>query len=175
MPKSTTYQKGRCTFTYRVAAVILDDSELGAKCRVLLHHSARDDFWSLPGGKVELREEAEKALLREMREELNSEVQIERMLWLVENFFEHAGEKHHELGLYFLARLPKGDPHLGGDGPFESIENHHKPEPLPLTFQWFACQPEQLAKLDIRPAFLREGLVQLPKEITNIKIDSRNH
>ena len=154
MPKSTSYQKGHLHFSYHVAALIQDGDN--HSLRVLLHRPAEDDFWSLPGGKVELGEESEQALRRQIRAQLDCEIEITRLLWLVENFFERGGEKFHELGLYFLARLPQGGP------------------PLPRAFQWFPCRPEILADLNIRPTFLNDRLAQIPEQIENVKISCGN-
>ena len=55
-------------FMYRVAGVAVIDG------RVLVHQfEGEDDFYVLPGGRVEMREPAEEALAREMREELGCE------------------------------------------------------------------------------------------------------
>lgn len=42
------------------------------------------DGWEFPGGKVEPGESLEAALLREIREELNTEIKIERFIHTVE-------------------------------------------------------------------------------------------
>ena len=50
------------TFNYRAAAVIVHEG------RVLLHRADYEDFWSMPGGRVEMLEESREALRREMLE-----------------------------------------------------------------------------------------------------------
>ncbi len=57
-----------------------------------------------------------------MREELEVEVRVERLIWVVENFFEYQGMSPHELGLYFLMRFPEGSPLYGKQEPFEGDE-----------------------------------------------------
>ena len=52
-------------------------------------------------------EDAEKALAREMQEELGVDVCVDRLLWVVENFFNYQDNPYHELGLYFLMSIPK--------------------------------------------------------------------
>ena len=142
---------------YRVAAVIVDGGQ------VLLHRAEIDDFWSLPGGHVELHEPAGDALRREMGEELGADVEVERLLWVVENFFEYAGHRHHELGLYFLVRLPPGSRLRSRTRPFSGQEGG-----LHLTLRWFPCDARVLARLPVLPVFLQEGLVALPQTVQHV-------
>ena len=73
---------------------------------VLLHRADHESFWTLPGGRVEHGETAEQTVKREMQEELETDVDVVRLLWLVENFFEYDGRRYHEIALYFLIRFP---------------------------------------------------------------------
>src|SRR5437762_3514141 len=88
-------------FNHRVVGVCIVDGH------VLLHRSVNDDFWSLPGGRVELGEASSQAIVREMREELGLDARTERLLWVVENFFTHGDVSHHELGMYYLISIPR--------------------------------------------------------------------
>jgi 8-oxo-dGTP pyrophosphatase MutT (NUDIX family) len=157
-----TFKKGHVKFIYRVAAVIIDQN------RVLLHRAEGDSFWALPGGKPEMMEISSDALQRELREELGTEVQIERLLWLVENFFTYHKRDHHEIGFYFLAHLPQGSPFLASEGPFNGIERFETKESFRLIFQWFSLDPYSMKKVDIRPAFLNENLLHLPDHIQTL-------
>lgn len=120
---------------------------------VLLHRLKSDGFWSLPGGRVEPGETGAEALTREMREELGETVECENMAWVVENFFTLGVAKHHEVGLYFLARLQASSRSLSRVAAFPGKERL-----VPLEFEWF--ERSRLAALDIRPRPVRDLLAR---------------
>ncbi len=142
-------------FTYRVVGIALHDGH------VLLQSDERADFWFPPGGRAELLEAAHETLTREMHEELAVQVHVERLLWVVENFFVYKGRAGHELALYFLMHLPPDSPRLAKETPFICYE-----EGVRLTFQWFAL--DALATLPLYPTFLRTRLHTLPQAIEHL-------
>lgn len=135
-------------FTFRAAGVAVQDGQVLLQC-------APDEggFWGLPGGRVEMGESAAATLLREMQEELGVTVEVGRLLWTVENFFEYEGHRHHELGLYLAMTIPpeRGPLH----GPFVAMEGEQQ---IPCV--WHPL--EDVAQLPIYPTFLREALTDLP-------------
>lgn len=64
-----------------VAAIIHKDGKIFATQR---GYGAYKDYWEFPGGKIEPGETPEAALIREIKEELNTTVSIERILTTVE-------------------------------------------------------------------------------------------
>ena len=150
-----TFTREGVSFTHRVAGVAIDDG------RVLLHQFEGEDFWALPGGRGELLEPATETLRREMREELAIDVEVIRLLWVVENFFEYEGVRFHELGLYFLMQAPIGWPQRTSQGAFVGHEGHHV-----LTFQWFPL--DDLDQLRVLPSFLSQALRELPSEARHV-------
>lgn len=63
------------------AAVITDGRKLFATAR---GYGDYKGWWEFPGGKVEPGESSEQALVREIREELTAQIQIDRFLQTVE-------------------------------------------------------------------------------------------
>ena len=151
-----TFDSHDTRFTYRVAAIALHDGH------VLLHRSEADDFWSLPGGRCEMMEPAAEAIAREMHEELGVAVTVERLIWIVENFFIFDGVPCHELGLYHLVGLPDEPSLLDKSATLEGRGEG----PLRLFFRWFplAATPD----LRIYPTFLRTALRQIPAGVEHI-------
>jgi ADP-ribose pyrophosphatase YjhB (NUDIX family) len=86
IPRTTiTIKQHSAHFGLRAVAVALRDGH------ILLNRCEKDDYWFLPGGRFELLESAPGAIRREKRKELGAEVRVERLLWIVENFFEESG------------------------------------------------------------------------------------
>lgn len=148
------FQAGGVRFNMRLVAVIL------AGDRVLVHRADGESFWSLPGGRAELLETTRDGLAREMREELDTEVEVGRLLWLVENFFEYEGMPYHELGFYFLVTLPPASTLTTSDT-FSGYEGN-----LELIFRWAGLN--ELDGMVLLPSFLKAWLRNLPNTTQHI-------
>jgi len=145
-----SFQINNCCFNHRVAGIAVHDGH------VLLHRAVHDAYWALPGGRVEAMETAMQALVREMREEIQADVRVGRLVFVVENYFAYADRQHHELGLYFLLNLPDDFPHMDKSQTFSGLEDHG----LELVFRWFSLNA--LTTIGIKPDFLAGALPQLP-------------
>jgi len=132
-------------FQVRAAAVVLHDGYL------LLHRAKPDEYWALPGGRVEMLESAAATVEREMLEELDEPVRCGPLLYLVENFFILNGTENHEIGLYFITSLREESTVMDKNRVYCGVETH-----TDLEFRWFALS--ELACVDLRPSFLRESL-----------------
>ena len=145
------FDQGNQRFNFRVVGIALHNDH------VLLHRTPQESFLTFPGGRAELGETTEQTLGREMREELAAEVEIIRLLWVVENFFDYDARRYHELAFYFLMRLPDNSPYLNQSTPHAGQEA--EPE---LIFQWFHNDAVTLAGLPLLPSFLQAALQELP-------------
>jgi ADP-ribose pyrophosphatase YjhB (NUDIX family) len=146
------FDQGNHRFNFRVVGVAIHNDQ------VLLHRAAGESFWTLPGGRAEFGEEASQTLKREMQEELEIQIEVTRLLWVVENFFDYDDKSYHELSFYFLMRLPDTSKYLTQAGPYPCAEAGSN-----LIFQWFPNQADVLSNLPVYPSFLQAELQQLPE------------
>lgn len=145
---------GDVRLNIRVAAVwIVDD-------HVLVHKDKDDDHWALPGGRIKLLEDASEALKREMMEELNVHVEVERMIWTTENFFQYEGCRFHEIGFYYALKPEKT---IFKKESFYGFEKNRR-----LLYHWIPIN--SLSESPLEPSFLREGLQDLPLNPVHIVV-----
>lgn len=144
-------------FNFRSAAVIIHNDHL------LIHRAVKDDFWALPGGRVELFETSEDAVKREIAEEIGAKCSVQRQLWQVESFFEYNSKRFHELGNYYLVSLID-HPTIQSEIDFEGIEKD-----VDLIFRWIPLS--KISQYKLKPEFLIEKLIDLPESIALITIN----
>jgi len=152
-----TFKPARIRFTYRVGGVLIH------KGHVLCQAATEQGFWFLPGGRAELGESATTTLLREMQEELGVTMKIERLLYVVENFFSHFLSSEHEIGLYFLMTAP-ADAYI-----YQSLESftHVDEEGTPLLFDWLPI--DRLEQISLYPPCFQKALQVIPEHPIHIE------
>ena len=75
----------------RAASMIINNNKL------LVHKNIKEDHYALLGGRIQIGENSEETLKREIKEELDKEIEIIGYAATVENFFEMKGKKYHEI------------------------------------------------------------------------------
>jgi len=137
---ATFYLEG-AVFNYRVAAVIVKDGH------VLIHRQGTDSYWALPGGRVEVMEDSQSSIVREVKEELGLDVKVERLLWFTENFFDYNAKNYHEDFTY-------------------STEPFYGEEGERLIYQWVPV--ERLSEIVLYPEFLKSALLEIPLTLQHL-------
>ena len=83
--------------TIRAAGVIIHNN------KILAHRNLNKDHYCIPGGRVEIGENSEETVKREIQEELGKQIEITGYVATIENFFEMNESKYHEI--YFLHEI----------------------------------------------------------------------
>jgi 8-oxo-dGTP pyrophosphatase MutT (NUDIX family) len=142
-----------------IAVCILNDC-------ILIHQTPGHALWSLPGGRVEMGESSEEALVREMAEELHSSVQIRRLmatLELIDNEFN--GQIFHEIGLYYAVELPDV---AWQTEPFRGPEQRN-----PADFWW--CPLSYLNHVSLVPVAIKRMVLAPPDAYCHIHSANQNY
>jgi ADP-ribose pyrophosphatase YjhB (NUDIX family) len=74
--------------------------------KILVCWNKEKSYYFFPGGHLNFGESIPKALSRELKEELGMEIKKFSFIGLVDNIYEEAGKKHHEINLVFNV-IPK--------------------------------------------------------------------
>ena len=150
------FDAGKGIFNYRSAAVILHEDH------VLLHRAEQDEFWALPGGRVEFHEFSNNTITREIHEELGWQSRVLRHLWFLENFFEYNARLCHEVSNIYLVGLDNS-PAINSEIDFKGIE-----EPAIMLFRWVPLLT--ISNYKTQPGFLQSRLNSLPNEPEHIQV-----
>lgn len=144
-------------FNYRVAGIIIYDHKL------LVMKDEHSPYYYIPGGRVAMNELSEAAIIREISEELNTEVKVNRMLWVNENLFheEYFHENFHEICFYYLLDMID-DKLINKESEFIHNDNENKA----LTFLWKDI--DEIKNLNIYPLFIKKNILQLPQVIAHL-------
>ena len=135
-------------FKFRVCGILkVNDKYLTVKI-------GENSFYCLPGGHVELGEDTDSAVLREMKEELGYDIKIVKLVSIIQNFFKtKEGKVFHELGYYYIVE-PTNVNNVNLDD-YVIIEND-KGKEVRLEFKWFTL--EQLQSARFLPEVLKTQL-----------------
>lgn len=149
------FKTEKAVFNYRVAGIWIENGH------VLLHRDINELKWSLPGGRVEIAEDSQSSLKREFREELGIDIHVDRMAFVIENFFQHGGRDFHEIGFYY-AITSKGNPSSYNEASFHGIEGER------LIFKWTPIK--ELNEVALYPECLRDALKDMPPFIQHFVV-----
>ena len=149
-----TFRTDEGIFNYRVCAVIIHNEAL------LAMKNPQTPYFYLPGGRVNLHETAENAIVRELREELDIIPKQIRPLWLNQGFFTEdvTGMRFHEVCMYYLVDM-EGTGLLEKGDRFTTHETAHD-----NFFQWIPLS--QLKEEYLYPLFIKEKIFDLPEHLT---------
>ena len=140
--KDLTLNVGDALFNYRVGLVI----KKGGK--VLLETNPSIDFAVIPGGRVTILEDSKKALKREIKEEMNIDLDEKEISLkaLMENFFSYEGKEVHEMYIVYEIKVEEKDDRFK--------ENMRNLDSETNFYKWM--NKEELNRITILPEALRE-------------------
>lgn len=116
-------------FGARVGAIIYNED----KTKILLENQD-NGMYMFPGGRIDIYEDSQVSIVRELKEELNLKTKLE-LKYIVEMFLKSPKTMYHEIGFYYLATINENliinqFKSLDGDSIFEwvslsDLNNYH--------------------------------------------------
>lgn len=137
-------------FRYRAAAIIIENGD------VLLAGNEKADYFYSIGGGVHHGETAEGAVKREVFEETGVSYEVERLVFIHENFFKEDALDCHEVAFYFLMK-PKGTQKLNSESYTQGVRE---------TMHWLPI--DELDKYKAFPSFFKDKLKNLGSGVEHI-------
>jgi len=131
----------------RVAAIIIENNKLLMIC----HRKNGREYYLLPGGRVEYMESLDTALKREMKEELNVDINVKDIA-IVSDSIDEKGSRH-TINICFMCDYVSGDYKVGD-------------EDVLLSYKFVNC--EDLQSLEVHPPINNELIKLLKNEDNNI-------
>ncbi len=133
-------------FHGRTCGIIKQDNKF------LIMKVNKTSYFHIPGGHIEIGEDSEQAIIREIKEEVGCEVEETHLFAIQENFWERNNKKCHGIEFYYIIKL-KYNLEMKD---YERIENDKGEERL-LEFKWVTI--EELKDIDLRPINIRNMLI----------------
>ena len=140
-------------FNCRVNGILVKDG------KVLLSKLRGDANWTTVGGKVTFGEKSEDAVIREFREEMGVSLPVDRLLGIVEHFFDFKGKNFHQyLFVYGLKDPDDILPVFEGEGPMAD-------NPRGIC-RWFPVS--DLESVPIKPHCLKRFILSPQSEVLHL-------
>lgn len=139
-------------FCCRSCAVVINNG------KILFQKRKKDEYWALPGGKIEVLETTKETIARELKEELDiTDITVGDIISITENFFEWKGTKTHQY--IFTHNVTFNDSKYNNiEGIFESAEKDKD-----VIYTWI--KKEDLINTPIKPDYVAKQLLTSNKAI----------
>ena len=129
----------------RTTGIIIHDN------KVLLHHNINHTYYALIGGRVQMHENSEEALLREFEEETGYKTKILKHLTTIENFYNYKDKVVYEIEfVYELEFIDENLKELK-----DTILNKEGKDYL--QYEWVDL--DDIQKIDVRPNIFKKYFI----------------
>lgn len=125
--------------------------------KILVQRDKNGNEYALPGGHIKIGETLENGLIREYREETGVDINIKRLLWSEECFWEYKGKQAHNIAFYFLIEECEGF-EIPDNGKFTSHKDN-----CDVVIGWVDIG--EINKMTIYPHFLKTEICDLNGQI----------
>ena len=152
-----TLDVGEYKLNIRAACIIKHNN------KILFHKNAKKDHYCIIGGRIEIGENSEQTVKREVMEELGKEIEITGYAATIENFFEMDNKKYHEIMFIYYAEFKDKDAQKI-ETTLDNCEGNDY-----LKYEWIDV--DELNNYNILPKVLKNLIVENKFPIHKIHID----
>ncbi len=133
------------------------------KGKILVHKNLNSDHYALIGGRVEIGEDSETTVKRELLEEIGKEIEVTGYIATVENFFEMKDSKYHEI-LFIHKGEFKVDEDKKIEYPLKNLEGKEH-----LRYEWIELN--KLENYRLLPECMKDVLSEKTFPVHKIFVD----
>ena len=148
--KDIQFSDGNIRFNCRVNGICIKEN------KIFLSKLKTDKYWTFVGGKVEFNEATDNAILREYKEEVGVNLQIDKFIALIENFFDLQGDSWHQY-IFFYQLKDDNNVLEFFEGEREVEDNKN------AIYKWFDLA--EISDVPIKPDCSREILKNITSKI----------
>lgn len=145
-------------FGTRVAALIYNHD----KTKIFLQKQGNNDFYMFPGGRLEIHEDSETAIKRELKEELGIEEDV-KLKYISENFISFSNLHYHEIGFYFITQIDEKKYNYDKDMEYDPKDEENDGK---SKFKWIDIK--KIDEYEIMPKYMKEKIVSNNDSIEHI-------
>lgn len=138
-------------FSYRAASLIIKDNKLLAA-----KHKDHPCYYTVGGG-VKRNETSAEAVVREVREETGYILDVDRLAFVQERFFDYSGKSHHEIVFFYRMKYSED---------INIVNGTYTDQGEKETLHWLPIN--KLENINIVPSFLKTNLIKMDENITHI-------
>jgi len=142
-------------FSYRVAGILIRNG------KVLLQKPVNDTGYAFPGGHVNFGETNEETLVREFKEEISADINVNGLRWVGEIFFPWGDKPCHQICLYYDISLID-ETQIPLDRSFFSKDEL---ENTKVDLEFSLIDIDKLADLEVYPVNAKEMMKDYSTEI----------
>lgn len=120
--------------------------------KFLIMRVNKTSYYHIPGGHIEIGEDSEQAVIREIKEEIGCDIEKLKLFAIQENFWKRNNKECHGIEFYYIVE-PKQKLQMEDH---EKIEIDKGEEKL-LEFKWATL--EELKDIDLKPVNIRDMII----------------
>lgn len=159
MKKDWNFIDDETICNFRSAGILIQNN------KILVQREKDGNEYAFPGGHVVVGETSEQSLKREYLEETGAKINIEKLIWIEECFWNWGNKEAHTVAFYYLISLE--EPTAIPNDYFASQKDNCN-----VILEWITV--EKLAQLIFYPDFAKDHMQHFPNHIKHFITDQRN-